>query len=47
MYTAHAQLKCDRYNYMHTYVNHSKEAYMPNILPKTEIRGGLQQTSDE
>ena len=23
------------------YINHSKEVYMPNILPKTEVRGCL------
>ena len=30
------------HKYVMLYVNHSKEVYMANILPKTEIRGSLQ-----
>ena len=27
---------------VYIYINHSKEVYMANILPETEVRGGLQ-----
>ena len=37
----------DVYTQTHTYIymlyiNHSKEVYMANILPETEVRGSLQ-----